>query len=223
MPILRGTHAAPILSSTGQGAAGNWWDPNVDGLCVWAAYQPKGAASLAASYLDLSGNGNNAGVGVAPTWDAVNGWIFNGSTQYLTTTFLPETDQSQSVMIAYTNAASGYNFMFGGAGAGARLFRASRRATDSIFSNGGQVIAGAGNAAGTLGVAGNQGYQDGVAVGGAIEAWGAGGAFVCYIGCLNNLGVASLFQACRIQALAIYNCVLTGTQMAALHAAMAAL
>ena len=47
-----------------------------------AAYQPKGAASLAASYSNLANPGTyNAAPGVAPTFDASTGWTFNGSTQ----------------------------------------------------------------------------------------------------------------------------------------------
>ena len=88
------------------GGEANWWDPNGDGLCIWAAYQPKGAANQAASYVDLSGNGNNAGVGVAPGWDAVNGWKFAGTNQYLTTTFIHNRDQTQTMIVQFTNVGN---------------------------------------------------------------------------------------------------------------------
>jgi hypothetical protein len=61
---------------TVQGApAAPWWT----GLLV--AYQPKGAASLAASYANLgtAGAANNAAPGSAPTWNATDGWICDGS------------------------------------------------------------------------------------------------------------------------------------------------
>ena len=67
---------------TGTPAAG-WWV--VAGKTCVAAYQPIGAASLAASYTNLANPGTyDAAPGVAPTFDAVNGWAFN-TTQYLET------------------------------------------------------------------------------------------------------------------------------------------
>lgn len=53
--------------------------------CV-AAYQPIGADSLQASYLNLANPGTyNAAPGVAPGFIAEWGWIFNGTSGYLTT------------------------------------------------------------------------------------------------------------------------------------------
>lgn len=50
-----------------------------------AAYQPIGAASLAASYVNLASAGTyDAAPGTAPTFATATGWTFNGTTQYLT-------------------------------------------------------------------------------------------------------------------------------------------
>ena len=87
------------------------WDPNALGLSIWAAYEPKGAASLAASYVDLSGNGNDAAPGVAPTLSS--GWVFNGGTQYLTTTFAPANDQNQAVFVQYADVIQGNRYLLG--------------------------------------------------------------------------------------------------------------
>ena len=51
--------------------------------CI-AAYQPKGAASLAASYVNLVTPGTyDAAPGTAPTFDSALGWTFDGTSQYL--------------------------------------------------------------------------------------------------------------------------------------------
>lgn len=61
-------------------AVAPWW--KVAGKTCVAAYQPKGAASLAASYVNLANPGTyDAAPGAAPTLTA-DGWSFDG-TQYL--------------------------------------------------------------------------------------------------------------------------------------------
>ena len=65
-------------------AAASWWLAGGAPAPV-AAYQPKGAASLATSYVNLVNPGTyDAAPGTAPTLDA-NGWVFNGTDQYLST------------------------------------------------------------------------------------------------------------------------------------------
>lgn len=56
----------------------SWWTSGgASGLMF--AYQPKGAASYAASKTDLSAAGNNASDGSdIPIWDSTNGWTFSG-------------------------------------------------------------------------------------------------------------------------------------------------
>jgi hypothetical protein len=207
-------------------AGADWWDPNNDGLCIWAAYQPKGAANLAASYVDLSGNGNNCAPGVAPVWDAVNGWQFNGVNQWLDSFFQPQNDQSQSMLVQFTN------FVFGGAHeclAGCtqadrfKLDLAVWAANNKRYCNGGMVGVAVAFAAGNMGVAGNQGYRNGVADGGAIAPYGAPLNLNAYIGAANIWGAAGQFCQVDIQAFALYDCALTAPQVAAVAAAMAAL
>lgn len=64
-------------------AAANWWE--VPGKTCVAAYQPKGAASYAASKTNLANPGTyDAAEGVAPSWAAATGWSFDGvSGQFL--------------------------------------------------------------------------------------------------------------------------------------------
>lgn len=208
-------------------AAPDWWDPNNEGLCIWAAYQPKGAANQAASYIDLSGNGNNAAVGVAPGWDAVNGWRFNGVNQYLTTTFSPQNDQSQSMLVQFTNIVHGGAFeslcgLVGGAGLRYKI-DIEVFAPRVRYANGGFVQINRNVVNGNLAVAGNQGYWNGVADGGAIGAWAGPTALVVYIGGANNAGLPGFYLEGDIQAMALYDCTLTGVQVATVETAMAAL
>ncbi len=67
-----------------QTSAAAWWlSGGISAANCIAAYQPKGAADLAASYVNLANPGTyNAAPGVAPTWAAADGWTFGG-TNYL--------------------------------------------------------------------------------------------------------------------------------------------
>lgn len=216
---------------TGAPPVNPWWDPNGEGLCIWAAYQPKWAANFAASLLDLSINGNNAGDpggGSTPAWDAVNGWKFDGGNDYLTTAFIPQNDQSQSMIAQFTNCAQRtFDAIAGcvGSGAGCNLsiWNGYNVATTAAYANGNVVgVALAGLAAGNLGVAGNQGYRNGVASGGAIGGYGSVPDRVLWIGCQNTGAVNSPWLG-YIQALAIYDCTLTAPQVLAVATAMAAI
>lgn len=65
---------SPTFQPSSQAASDTWWDLNGTITSCVAAYQPKGAASYAASLVDLSGNGNDATEVAAPGWDSTNGW-----------------------------------------------------------------------------------------------------------------------------------------------------
>ena len=88
--LLRRRRRLAALSNLPSGAVTYPWYRGQTGTIPLAnvlfAYQPKGAASLAASYSNLANPGtNDAAPGVAPTFNATTGWTFNGTTQYLTT------------------------------------------------------------------------------------------------------------------------------------------
>jgi len=209
-------------------AGADWWDPNGDGLCIWAAYQPKGAANFAASLVDLSGNGNSAGDpggASTPAWDAVNGWKFDGGDDYLTTTFVPQNDQTQSLLVQYTTLTD-TGWLCGSRENGDYLFLRGDNGSAAVYRNGAASVAvGPALAAGNLGLAGAQGYRNGAAEGGAIGGWGGAAATSLYIAAIHQ-GAGVMFGsecAVYIQALAIYDCTLTAPQVAAVAAAMAAL
>lgn len=104
---------SPTFQSKSQAAASSastWWD--LDGTitsCV-AAYQPKGAASYAASKVNLTGNAvYNLSDGAAyPSWNSATGWLFNGSlTQYLTVPSAILTDAPITIVAKYKCTKTG--------------------------------------------------------------------------------------------------------------------
>lgn len=72
------------VRSKGSTPAISWWAFGGANSNSLAVYQPRGAASLAASKINLANPGTfDINGGVDPTFGAV-GWTFNGTTQYLT-------------------------------------------------------------------------------------------------------------------------------------------
>lgn len=90
-------------------AATPWWlSGGISAADVAGVWQAKGAASLAASYLRLAGNEGNAnidpaviGVGVAPTWNTIDGWVGNGLA-WLDTGIVPV--ENSLLIVRFTNA-----------------------------------------------------------------------------------------------------------------------
>jgi hypothetical protein len=79
-----------------------WWQA-VAGKTPIIAYAPKGAASYSNSLINLANPGtNNAAAGIAPTWNASDGWIFNGTSQYLVTGNVTLTEH-MTFVVRYSN------------------------------------------------------------------------------------------------------------------------
>jgi len=209
-----------------KGRPWRWWDPAKENLCVWAAYDPLRAFSLANSYVDVSGNENDCTpTGVAadiPTWANGTGWTFDGVSQYLTTAFVPQNDQTQTIIVQY-DTLTNTGYLCGQREGAAQSFALlpDNGAAAVLYRNGGGVLAAPALAAGNLCVAGNQGYRDGLADGGAIAVWGGAAAQPVYIGALNNLGVVASWVAANIKKVAIYDCTLTAAQVQRIAYAMA--
>lgn len=211
------------------------WFDNAGAIsgCV-AAYAPCGAASLADSYVNEANPGtNNAAPGVAPTWDAVNGWAFNGMTQYLTTGITPiVTGSGWSALVRFSAVSgSANNYLIGASDAvptpDVTFFLITRPGTPNTFyANGAaaqSVVATA--ASGVLGFAGTGLYRDGSSVGTYTQ--GVGGAnsrpVRVLIGAVDFQGTAQSFLTGSIQAVAIYNTTLTAPQVLAITNNMNAL
>ena len=194
----------------------------VKGQTCLAAWRAIGAASLAASYTDLTGNGNNLTLGSAPMWTALTGWILDGANSYLKTgiTFAA----GYSVFIRFSNF-SGADFLIGASNAGAEETSIEIDITTPrrIYKvgNGSYLKAAVNDAAGVVAIAGAKGYFDGTEEGTATPA--AYAALELYLGARNLTGVANRFTDGRIQAAAIYSTTLSAAQVAGLSTVMAAL
>jgi hypothetical protein len=193
-----------------------------------AAYQPIGAASLAASYTNLVNPGTfDAAPGVAPTWSAVTGWGFNGSTQYLTTGVVPNSN-NWTMLVRFSGVTSGAATVIGSYSADglARFYLQPDYFGTKWYSNGGHAQSrGDGIASGVMAVAGRQPYLNGATDGAANLATGTWtNALPAIIGALNHSGNAVQFFTGNVQSIAIYD---TSTDHAvwvpAVSAAMAAL
>ncbi len=207
-------------------ASGGWWN-NYGAIsgCV-AAYAAKGAASLAASYINLTGNATyNAAPGSAPTWDSTGGWTFNGSTQYLTTGIIP--GSGWSAIIRYSNAVTTNGFVFGSRGSGGTENRFRISPVDESnaigYGSGGFLFVSPSLAAGIVAIAGSTAYRNGTAEPGSpMAAWIGTGAAIA-IGASNTDGSITGHTNCKIQALAIYSTTLSGADVATLTTAINAL
>ena len=193
------------------------------------AYQPRGASSLAASYSNLVNPGTyDAALGVAPTWNTTNGWIFNGSTQYLNTGFLPDTNTT--IIIRYSNLASvaSDQYIFGEKkGTTNRIWiivTSNLASTTYSWSNKGTDDATASPTSAIRAINKNHGYYNGAEV---IDYSSTPAAITeslnTYIGCYNNLGSPAGYTNFYVQAFAIYNQTLTTAQLLEISNAMEAI
>ena len=189
-----------------------------------AAYQPKGAADYAGSKVNLANPGTyNAVNGAAyPTWDVTDGWIFaKASKQFLTTGYT--LTSTSTVLVRFSAAAEGaafgnYNYTSGGGFAAFPKVGVSQL----YFCPG--TITKAEKTSGNLCIAGNEGFRDGVSDGTGGTSWPT--LRTCFIGANSNQSDSVVDGNCltgKIQALAIYDTVLTLTQIGLLVTAMAAL
>jgi hypothetical protein len=190
-----------------------------------AAYQPIGAADLATSYINLANPGTyNAAPGVAPAWDATNGWTFSwASGQYLTTSAIPT--GTWSAFARFSDVPTGDNFLFGTHSSPSNYAINIRTATDSIrYSYGSSLTNIAPEiTAGVVGIAGQTGYRNGVAEGFPLGTF-TGTANEIFIGAYNDSGTPGGFQGPgKIQALALYNNTLDAAEASAVSGAMAGL
>lgn len=195
----------------------NWWEAGGATGAV-AVYQPKGAANLAESYTDLSGNGNDAAAVVAPTWDAVNGWVFNGTTQWLDSGITPGT--LYTFFVGFSGALPGTSnaYLFGNGGGVVGIDPNNTTFSQVLWRFNSAVRTSPVMVAGILAMNADGGYRDGV-FDSPISAGTPTTVNTIAIGRANGGGL----RAANIQTFAIYDNKLTAPQVAAVSAAMAAL
>lgn len=204
-------------------AGGAWWlEGDVAAANAVAVYQPKGAASLAASYVNLANPGTyDAAPGTAPTFDAATGWTFTAaSSQYLTTGITPAGDGSWSVLVRFSDAGTN-QVVFGGQGGAGQFYLWLRTDNTVQYANVGVVTPPPIYTSGVSGFAGKTAYRDGTGVG-TISVSG-GIQRTIFIAAYNNAGAPGLPLNGKIQAVAIYDTTLTSTQVGLISTAMAAL
>lgn len=213
---------------SGAGAAIPWYlSGGISAANCLAAYTPKGAASLAASYDNNAAPGNglpdgtyDATPGVAPTWDAVNGWTFTTST-WLNSGVVPSA--GWSYIIKFVGATTNNGYLFGSiVGTGLDVRITPQRGLVAVWYGNGNGILQVLPAlqTGTLGMAGQTAYRNGSPEVGAIPA--PTGVTVAPIHINGyNIGSGNLGRAdADVSSFAIYNITITAAQVAAVHAAM---
>ncbi len=191
------------------------------------AYQAKGASSLSASYINLANPGTNdlTVVNSAPGWASDTGWVFDRTSKYFNTGLVPILN-NWSIIVQYAN--SGSNSSVGYCLIGARnsssciVALASSWWGDQILCcNGAETGDTPQLLTGNLAMAGVSLYRDGVYD--SDKSSGSGTITLpLWIGNLNYGGNdnADFRFSGNIYAVAIYDTVLTSSQVSAIHIAM---
>ena len=187
------------------GGGAKWW--TVPGATCVAAYQPKDAADLATSYVNLANPGTyNAAPGVAPTLGA-NGWVFNGSTQYLLSGVL--INGSTHSVVARFSGATTSNALFGVLRSGMAYVVSPYNGASSInwqltTGTAGTTVAPAA-ASGVLAmIPGHGGYRNGV-IDIALAGVAVTASAPLAIGARNWDGTIFSYSAITVTAVAIYS------------------
>lgn len=183
------------------------------------AYSPITKATLALSKVnDVNPGTNDAGGGTDPTHDPALGWVFDGTTQYLKTGIVPVNDQTWSMIVRFTEWTTGGDTLCGlWEGTTLKEFYIQ---IDSVTN---RIICGNGNHSyrnvainkGIIAVVGNKIYVNGVDSGTTIGGGTGSITYDIWIGQVHYSSDANFFDG-NIQALAIYNKVLSATEQLAL-------
>jgi len=209
------------LSAAGVVVPNGWWlSGSIPSANCIGAYAAKGAATYAASKINLANPGTyNTVDGTAyPTWDDTNGWKFAGaSSQYLDTGITP--DNTYSTIIRFSNVTANATCVLFGAQSNLtdtyHIF-ASYSGGASYFRNGGSY-AGTGATSGIYGIIGQNAAINGSivsAIGTGAHAWST-----LKVACMST----NYFLTGYVQAFATYNIALSAPQVLAVYNAMAAL
>ena len=217
-----------LLAATDSGQ--KWWEPSSGAFSVAGVYRAIGAASASAARVNLDNPGTNdlTTPGAAPSWAIETGWTLNGTSQFFATGLSSNGDYTMIVRFSDVGDSDD-RVLIGGVGSGAdtRHWTSPR-----WFAN--QAGIGYGNAftvavtatgwaaGGVLAVSRNKLYRDGSLIH-TLSGTFSGGAAPLFVGAFSNNGTAANFFPGKIQAVAIYNSVLSDSQVAEVSAAMAAL
>jgi hypothetical protein len=208
------TVAAMSGNLTAQNYTNAWWAGGGAGSIVYQAQQPEGAASYAASKVNLPNPGtHDVTDGDTPAWDATNGWILTaGENHYLITDFIP--DANKSAVIKFSGVAAPDDaYLFGSyTGVGMSFQIIPKLATNKVrYGNGGASDKTPALLEGVLIIAGNKCYRNGVDDGITLTDWSGVSTHVVHIGRLNRASPTGYITA-NIKAFALYDGVLTPAQ-----------
>ena len=206
------------MSAWPAAASANWWEPSGTFTCV-AAYQAKGAASLAASYVNLANPGTyDVSVISAPSFNTATGWTFNGSSHRLHTGIALSATTTVIVRVANTASTSGP--AIGAQSGDPARFRIYPRYANELYYSFSSTqdpanTAGAGVASGVIALTPTAIYVDGS----SRESFTASAATL-------NIAIGfdgNQYYTGDILAVAIYSTSLDATQVGEITTAMAAL
>lgn len=152
---------------------------------VEAVYQPIGAPSPVDALLNVGHDHRMVGrytatAGVLPAWSAATGLTFNGTGQYLRTKLIPLS--TWTVIARISRATGSYLFIIGTQNWG--LFQ-----YDTLtYYNGSNVSVAPYLATGVAGMAGPQGFRNGIASGAATTGSGNASGYDIFLGNRNDYG-----------------------------------
>ena len=215
---------SPTFQPKSQAVGGKWWlAGNINPANCVAAYQPKGAASYAASLIDLSGSGHNATKAPNdPDWDATNGWTFDIANSERLSTGVP-VNSGYSAIVRFTGAGDGLRSVFGAYYAAGGIYGSydivPNRYSKVYYCNT-SVAPQCVN--GVLALAGNKGYRNGTK---ETESASPKDTYIypLCIGASSNAGNYYQGWSGSVQSFSLYNVILTDIQVALVSTAMAAL
>jgi len=201
-----------------------WWE--VAGKTCIAAWAAKGAASQAASYTDLSGNGNTLTTSSAPSWNSTDGWDFTTHSQWLDTGIAPQ-DDNYSILVRWSNLGGEGNYYLFGRYADGNLTYFAVKPSDwgwstYFYAGATGYHATAAVTGGVTGFAAKDAYHNGSNVGTMAAGSNTDFTLSVYIGNL-HYGGATLGIIGEIQAVAIYSDTLASGDITTLTSAMNAL
>lgn len=211
------SRAAPVI----------WWlEGSISAANCIAAYQPKGAASYAASKVNLANPGTYDAVDGAayPSWGASTGWTGNGTSQYIDTGVVIANGWSAIIRLAMSGALLGRAFSVNTEGLVKSFGIAPRWTNNSAYFNyGGYAGVSFTGTSGVFAITGETGcYIDGVDVANTKSAYSDINTRPLYV-LAGNEGSAVAFWAGSVLAMAIYDISLSSTQVGLLTTSMNAL
>lgn len=199
--------------------------------CI-AAYTPKGAASLAASYDNNAAPGNgladgtyDAAPGVAPAWDAATGWTFDGAATYLTTGVTPPNSNAYTFIVRCDAGANNSRSPYGQIATCGHYILANNGVGGVAYNNGNNVATTKvplETADVVLACVGAKAFRNGIDENIVLGNFD-GTTLSIYIGAIHRASSITNYWDGTIVAFAIYNTAISDAQVLAVSNAMAAL